>query len=78
MWQFFFFLGILQLALLAQCNNIASSVITAAAAPSILAPKIKVIDENDVSVSLGSDTAKAGICSSSIYYELLLYVLNKL
>ncbi|KAK3857795.1 hypothetical protein Pcinc_035972, partial [Petrolisthes cinctipes] len=42
--------GILQLALLAQCNNIASSVITAAA-PSLLTPKIRITDEHDQTYS---------------------------
>ncbi|XP_063868457.1 uncharacterized protein LOC135104795 isoform X2 [Scylla paramamosain] len=50
--------GILQLALLAQCNNIASSVLTAAA-PSLLTPKIKITDEHDHTFSYVSDSRHA-------------------
>ncbi|XP_069952720.1 uncharacterized protein [Cherax quadricarinatus] len=49
--------GILQLALLAQCNNIASSVLTAAA-PSILTPKIKITDEFDQTYSYVSEGSR--------------------
>ncbi|KAG7172254.1 hypothetical protein Hamer_G009609, partial [Homarus americanus] len=49
--------GILQLALLAQCNNIASSVLTAAA-PSLLTPKIKITDEFDHTYSYVSEGSR--------------------
>ncbi|XP_045584713.2 uncharacterized protein [Procambarus clarkii] len=49
--------GILQLALLAQCNNIASSVLTAAT-PSLLAPKIKITDEFDHTYSYVSEGSR--------------------
>ena len=51
-----FISGILQLALLAGCNNIASSVLTTAT-PSVHAPSIKITDENDQTVSYGSEAA---------------------
>ncbi|XP_071533460.1 LOW QUALITY PROTEIN: uncharacterized protein [Panulirus ornatus] len=56
--------GILQLALLAQCNNIASSVLTAAA-PSLLTPKIKITDEFDHTYSYGSEGSRVPSLPSS-------------
>ncbi|XP_076033589.1 uncharacterized protein LOC143020751 [Oratosquilla oratoria] len=50
--------GILQLALLSQCNNIASSVLTAAAPSIVRAPKIRITDENDHTYSYVSEGSR--------------------
>ncbi|PSN29515.1 hypothetical protein C0J52_26867 [Blattella germanica] len=47
--------GIMQLALLAPYNNLASSV-AAALVPTLLTPKIRITDENDRTFSYGSDS----------------------
>jgi len=47
--------GIMQLALLAPYNNLASSV-AAALVPTLLTPKIRITDENDHTFSYGSDS----------------------
>ncbi|XP_023704673.1 uncharacterized protein LOC111862989 isoform X2 [Cryptotermes secundus] len=47
--------GIMQLALLAPYNNLASSV-AAALVPTLLTPKIRITDENDHTFSFGSDS----------------------
>jgi len=47
--------GIMQLALLAPYNNLASSV-AAALVPTLLTPKIHITDENDQTFSFGSDS----------------------
>ncbi|XP_068084393.1 uncharacterized protein [Anabrus simplex] len=47
--------GIMQLAMLAPYNNLASSV-AAALVPTLLTPKIRITDENDQTFSYGSDS----------------------
>jgi hypothetical protein len=47
--------GIMQLALLAPYNNLASSV-AAALVPTLLTPKIRITDENSQTFSFGSDS----------------------
>ncbi|XP_037780963.1 uncharacterized protein LOC119577334 [Penaeus monodon] len=56
--------GILQLALLAQCNNIASTVLTAAT-PSVLTPKIKITDEYDHTYSYVSEGSRISSLQTS-------------
>ncbi|XP_042890028.1 uncharacterized protein LOC122264970 [Penaeus japonicus] len=56
--------GILQLALLAQCNNIASTVLTAAT-PSVLTPKIKITDEYDHTYSYVSEGSRMSSLQTS-------------
>ena len=51
------FSGIMQLALLARCGNIASSVITSSGQKTVSPPKIHITDENERTVSYHSETA---------------------
>ncbi|KDR22130.1 hypothetical protein L798_02094, partial [Zootermopsis nevadensis] len=66
--------GIMQLALLAPYNNLASSV-AAALVPTLLTPKIRITDENDRTFSYGSDSnnqlADANQQQTDVEYEPL-------
>jgi hypothetical protein len=68
--------GIMQLAMLAPYNNLATSV-AAALVPTLLAPKIRVTDENERSQSLAPASDQASTTASAAPMgKLILFSLN--
>ncbi|MEM8660762.1 MAG: hypothetical protein AAGF35_07755, partial [Pseudomonadota bacterium] len=63
--------GIMQLALLARCGNIASSVIATGAQKNTAPPKIHITDENERTVSYHSEAAATPVEPGKGWLQLL-------